>query len=115
MLMFTALCKKTSVVFDIQSLCELLKKEENEYRQQMITHLICDAMTYMYAMKNQHAKDYQYTFGKYWEFAMSYLSLSTLNELLQTFRVNDRLLEPLLRVFQICMTKLEKDNSEPSD
>lgn len=45
------------------------------------------------------SKEYTYAFNKYWEFALAYMKLSTLNELLQTFRVNDAILEPLLRTF----------------
>ena len=65
----------------------------------MLAHLICNAMSYISVMRTQMSKEYTYAFNKYWEFALAYMKLSTLNELLQTFRVNDAILEPLLRTF----------------
>src|SRR5947209_4486005 len=90
LLLFTSLCRKTSVIFDVQSLCELLKKEENEHRAAIISNLIFNAMGYMNAMKGQLSKDQHYAFSKYWDAAISFLKLSTLNEMLQTFRVNEQ-------------------------
>jgi hypothetical protein len=45
-----------------------------------------------------------------WEINTGYLKLTEMNELLQTFRVNYKILEPLLKVMMTVGKFFEKDN-----
>jgi len=48
MLLFQCFTKKTSVIYDVQSLCELLKKEGlKEQTQETIAHMIHLALKYI--------------------------------------------------------------------
>jgi hypothetical protein len=48
---------------------------------------------------------------KYWDIATGYMKLSVINEFVQMFRVNNKVLDPLLKAMLIVGKHLEKDNS----
>ncbi|CDW82490.1 UNKNOWN [Stylonychia lemnae] len=108
-LLFQTFQRRTSVMFDVQSMTHLLKKEELEYStKQVIVNLMKIALLYTEAMKNQ--KDCtNLVFSKIWESQTAYLKLTVMNELIQTFRVETKILEPLLSSLLVLSKHLEKD------
>ena len=103
----------------------LLKKEDLEaHTLETVAHLLFISLVQMSQMKsqvplNQTAKDTSVASGtgpssnliflKYWEHSSAFLKLSVLNELVQTFRTNNRILEPILRVLFIMGKNIEKE------
>ncbi len=59
------------------------------------------AVKYAKFYMTQGHKDVQMTYTKYHENAVNYLKLTTVNELVQTHRVNQNAFEALLRAFSL--------------
>lgn len=55
-------------------------------------------------------------YNKYWDISTGYLKLSVINELIQMFRVNQKILDPLMKVMLVIGKNLEKDSqNDPND
>jgi hypothetical protein len=54
--------------------------------------------------------------NKYWDIATGYLKLTVINELIQMFRVNHKILDPLMKAMLVIGKNLEKDTqNDPND
>ena len=102
-LLFETFQRLTSVVFDLQSMTQLLHREDlSESTLETVAHLLFNSLLHLSQMKNLAGKDASATtsvnmvYLKYWEIGTGYLKLSVINELVQSFRTTPRLLHPLL-------------------
>lgn len=87
--------KKTSVLFDIESLVSLLLNKNqifSEFTPQDFELTAWMLAKSFYTLHNSKEKELSH----YWKNASSFLTLEVVNELLQTFRVQDNILEPVL-------------------
>ena len=71
----------------------------------------------MNSMKAQsHKETTNLIYNKYWDLATGYLKLSVMNELIQMFRTNEKILDPLLKTMLILGKRLDKDTlNDPKD
>ena len=102
-LLFETFQRLTSVVFDLQSMTQLLHREDlSESTLETVAHLLFNSLLHLSQMKNLAGNDASATtsvnmvYLKYWEIGTGYLKLSVINELVQSFRTTPRLLHPLL-------------------
>lgn len=90
--------KKTSVLYDTQSIIDILLDKQKAFEeltqldQEILTHILSVSVFKM--SKDNELKHY-------WKNAQTFLTLEVINELIQTFRVTDTVLEPLLAVMAI--------------
>ena len=110
MLLFQCFHKKTSVLYDIFSLCELLQKQElKSSTKEIIAHLIHLSLSYIKFHITTAPKDQLLTYLKYWEIAVSSLKLTTMNSLIQTNQKQLHLVQPLLKALTILDKDIEKE------
>lgn len=101
-LLFETFNRLTSVLFDLESMVCLLKKEDlDEQTQETVAHLMFTSLIYLNSTKGQitivnkgeqtAATGPNIVYLKYWDLATGYLKLSVLNELIQTYRTSNRI------------------------
>eukprot|EP00347_Sterkiella_histriomuscorum_P012679 403367644 len=112
-LLFQTFMRKTSVIYDVQSIVMLLKREDiDENTKIVLANIINIALNLTFQMKNSNTTQVNnLVYQKIWETQTAYLKLTVMNELLQTFRVQGKILEPLLRsLLTLSKTNIEKDS-----
>ncbi len=86
-LLFETFQRLTSVVFDLQSLTQLLHREDLSLStHSTLAHLLFNSLLHLSQMKNLVSKDaaapsVNLVYLKYWELGTGYLKLSVINEL----------------------------------
>eukprot|EP00347_Sterkiella_histriomuscorum_P011916 403370605 len=112
-LLFQTFMRKTSAIYDVQSIVMLLKREDiDENTKIVLANIINIALNLIFQMKNANTTQVNnLVYQKIWETQTAYLKLTVMNELLQTFRVQGKILEPLLRsLLTLSNTNIEKDS-----
>ena len=98
-MMFECFGKKTSVLYDVQSLTEILKKDMEEVGGEHSIEIAANLIFMGLKFSEKMAQDGKDQFEKFLENAKEFLNLTTLNEILQTHRVNPFVYTALLRTF----------------
>jgi len=95
--------KKTSVIFDMQSLAEILMDKQDIFSElsPMDKEVLCWLLSKsLILMRSSQEKELQH----YWKNATAFLTLEVSNEILQIFRVQDNMLEPIMDILVIVVT-----------
>ena len=111
--------RKTSVVYDLFAITELMQQlteasagtgTNTESRLKLLANLLYFSLANIYQNKDNRCptKDLQASFDQYWRLALNHLSLKKINELLQPHRTNFAVVEPILKtLFLICQAKAQ--------
>src|SRR3569833_1422138 len=95
-----------------------MKKESStEQEVEIASNLLHLSLNYAKFYSTSGTKDTMQTFEKMLENAKTFLKLSTINELVQTFRVNHFVLQALLKAFSFLSgsISLNADTSDAQD
>jgi hypothetical protein len=96
--------KKTSVLFDVQGIVEILMGkheglvEMTELDSEILVNILS---TSLFVMRAGSEKELRH----YWKNASAYMQLEVVNDLVQAHRVADAVLEPLMSVLAIVVKK----------
>ena len=97
LLIFQTFQRKTSVVYDVQSICTLVRRDDLEPK----TLEVLSFMLNLAVSNIEKTKVENLTFKKINETTFNYLNWTVLNQMIQLFRDSTKILEPLLRVLVI--------------
>ena len=91
--------RKTSVLYDVKSLSEMLSAEnQSDQMREMIAQTIFISMASIKQCIITQANSKEAAiFRKYWELCITSLPLAKLNEMIQSNRDNQRIVDPLLK------------------
>ena len=104
--------KKTSVIYDLAAITELMQqnvdqKSGEDSKLKLLSNLLYFSLAKIFQNKDHQCsvKDFQITYNQYWKLALTHLTLKKVNELIQPNRTNYGVVEPLLKaLFLVCQS-----------
>lgn len=115
--------RKTSVMYDVATIIEMILSKPNDDQEQDDNKLVLLAnilnlsiqQVYHYRDNKCPQKDHQTSFNEYLNLAKSHLSLSSLIKILQPHRDNLNIVEPVLKILFISLQIANQQDSSTEE